>query len=199
MGQLRGINCYYTKNLAEDPNNHIRACWSGIGREAGTVIKIGKFDEYFTDNHIEALVELINKITPCSLKEDNNGVRCIYYTTIGKYPKDLYLLNFVRYLWNANYKFDSLKFFKTLSRENDLIKGFIDPLEILSFSAMIAMKSGIHYSGDHSGLYTNPKYKTKPRLVNNTAVRNIEDFKKWNGKTTMESFATGTENKVLTF
>lgn len=183
---MRCIKCYYSidknTNIEEKP----KACWGNLnGQILPTVIYIGKYREKKTEDYIELLVSLINKITKCNIvKVDNKEY--IEYHFVGNYDTNLILLNFIRYLWceypndflrgNSYYEFDTNKFFETLRDD----KTYKDALERLLYANQQAVTgTGSRLPPGHSNIH-NPK-----RLKIKTSKQLLE----WKGIST-QSFLT---------
>ena len=187
--QLRGFQCYYYKLddkyiLRQNSNT---SCWAGLKNAPSTYTyyegegnNIKSITPIFTDNYIyidkykqdrvseksvKRIVELINKITDCSIVKINE-IDYIKYDCLPNHYQNLTLLNIIRMLWYAPHNFNNRTFLQKSIFEDDSTE---DPLSFLLRIIDLNIDKTQTYIGygDHSCIYKNIIItRTKEDLLN---------------------------------
>lgn len=132
------VNSYYgidDNTLKENTNTSCFAGIMNIPKENYIYIKDFECEE--TQKYIPLIIELINKITPCSIVTINR-IKYIKFKLLETYDQSLILLNFLRLLWYdpkevyGKSSF-SLSFFRYLSKSR-----YKDPFKRLTKANKIA-------------------------------------------------------------
>lgn len=126
---MRSFSCYYYHKIKDNTleMNINNSCWAGIryyqkvrGRNYNDIIDnenpiiyIEKYEEEEQKEHVDLLLSIINRITPCKITVIDDK-KYIEYHLIEGYDNNLILLNFIRNLWNEPYHNYSTYFFKYL-------------------------------------------------------------------------------------
>lgn len=171
---MRNYNCYiYTKNGKDLERNSNTACFAGIKFYAPeTTVYISQFRQPETEQYIDLIVTIINKITPCQIIKINNE-EYIEFKLLNTYDQSLILLNFIRNLWNKiskdfyeknEKKFYNIEFFEILKN----YKKYREPLKRLTYANKKACEIfKLGYTG-HSNVFEHStlKIKTTKELLN---------------------------------
>tara|TARA_R110000772_G_scaffold54130_1_gene123539 strand:- start:58216 stop:58758 length:543 start_codon:yes stop_codon:yes gene_type:complete len=158
---------YYLKEDGQFQAPYSNACWAGFRK-----FPVGKdvyIDKYIQPDRLprntDRVVQLINKITPCSIVT-LKGRSFIKYTPIAEntYVANLVLLNIIRMLWYDAGRLDNRQFF-TLLEQNYRRK---DPLSFILECVLASIKPMTKYETffDHSIVSDKLKIKTKKQLFN---------------------------------
>lgn len=144
MNKFRCYSCYYYANVINPKTgkkhfvkNSNFACWASINywdvkneKDSPNILYIDEFKGYVTNEQINQLIYIINKITPCRIiKYKDKEYIAIRLINNHKdwYNNNLIILNWIRCLWYKPYIADFEKFYKLIFDYTDNM----DPLYFL--------------------------------------------------------------------
>ena len=163
---MRSYDCHlYKKQTGTLIKNNNTACFAGLrGHQKGTIIYISHFKQKDTEQYIELLINVINKITPCQIVIINT-IEYIEIKLLNTYSQSLIILNFIRNLWNKintdYYKksenYYNLEFFKILEKS----KKYKEPLKRLTYANIESCKLFNLLAKGHSNTYNYKSLKIK--------------------------------------
>lgn len=192
---MRDYRCYYDYRNAE--GNWLKSpnisCWAGIDDISrtypGTTIRISKWKCPETKKYAKLLTRLINKITPCYISEGY-----IYYKLLtGEdtwewYDRNLFVLNFIRYLWNfpdknyGNLDFDTYSITASTVFFTELAKSrYRDPMMRLTKANKLA--TAVYTGGIDNGYrpgHSNINSKAKTLSTEFVLMNEVEASKIFN-------------------
>lgn len=182
---MRGFDCHYYKMMKTGKliKNFNQSCWAAILRnesyciyidgnrtvpalneELKDYIFIAQFEEpEVAKESMERIIQLINRITECSIVEIEN-VKYIKYKLLTTYSQNLLLLNIIRMLWHEPRAIDLKNFLNESIFKKATNK---DPLSFLleCMNENIDQTLQYHYYGDHSCVYKDIQLRTKDELL----------------------------------
>ena len=184
---MRGYSCYYHTRDEKGEYSAIysSACWSGLPSPLGQkapYIYIDVRDMECNDKLRKVLLPIINKITYCKKVTKNPFYKDKYvikfaliYNDKGEklYYRNMFLLNFVRYIWNEPVGTLSERFRVELEK----LVNMEDPIEALTTANQKSYMDigGYDINGDHSNAFKKSKIKSL-KDFNNHKFDSIHGF-----------------------
>jgi hypothetical protein len=163
---MRGYQCYYYRLDGEKfIKNDNHACWAGLGWKND--VKSIYIEDYGDDEKwAKRITWIINKITPCKVVtiKDKKYIQYDLIQCDDFYCRNLFLLNFIRYLWNEPEKGMSELFFAELAKTRGN-KDVIFRLTTANRAAYLC-KDGYNVNGGHSNAYKHAKVRTTEDFLN---------------------------------
>lgn len=177
------FSCNFTNSIDNINKRNMHPCWRDImhylNKNKNNYIYITKFNKnkkIYSEERLNVLIRLINKITPCSVKTKGK-TNYIKFKLLTRYDNNLFLLNFIRNLWYCPVGYNIDLFFNELLNN----KKRICSLRKLMDANIKACKNVIQYRHHSNAL--NNLYHAK------MVTRTKKELLSWKG-TNLDNFMT---------